>query len=114
MPTYKILGQVAPSSANTNTDLYAVPAGSSAVISTISITNTSASTTGLAEVYVRKATSGTPAATATSNALVYEVGIASNGVTTFTLGVTVTEYDTITVQSSVANILTFHAFGSEI
>lgn len=114
MPTYKILGQSAPSSANTNVDLYSVPVSASAVVSTLSVTNTSSTTTADAYIYIRKATGSTPAAAATSNALFYNYAVPANRTFTFTIGVTLAAYDTITVSSDVANILTFQVFGSEL
>ncbi len=110
MPTYKILGQSAPTDTN-NADLYS-PSGVSAVISSITVTNTS-SIAAQAQIYVRKF-SGSLAAAATSNALLYNVSIAPTAVNTYTLGVTLAAGDTITVRSGTANALTFQAFGSEI
>jgi hypothetical protein len=114
MPSYKILGQSAPSSAATAVSLYQVPSGFSSIVSSLTVTNTSSTTTSLCDIYIRKATSGTPAAAGTSNALAFDYPIVSNGVTTFNLGITLAEFDTISVESSVANILTFQAFGSEV
>ncbi len=109
MPTtYKVLGQSAPANTS-NADLYTVPAGKSAVISTISITNdTNAVATG--RVFIRVA----GAAAGTSNALVYDTNFAANSTTALTFGITLAATDVITVQTGIANALTFMAFGSEI
>jgi uncharacterized membrane protein YgaE (UPF0421/DUF939 family) len=109
MPTtYKVLGQSAPANTS-NADLYTVGAGKSAVISTISITNdTNATSTG--RVFIRVA----GAAAGLTNALVYDTTFAANSTTALTFGITLAATDVITVQTGVANALTFMAFGSEI
>jgi hypothetical protein len=105
---YKVLGQVAPTDTN-NSNLYTVAAETQAVVSTIAVANTTnAAATG--RIFVRPA--GISAAAA--NALVYDASFGANSTTTFTIGITLNATDVITVQSSVANALTFHAFGSEI
>lgn len=109
MPTtYKVLGQNAPSG-TTNADLYTVGSGKSAVVSTLSITNVTASSS-TARVFVRVA--GTAASVA--NAIVYDAAVAANSTLAMTLGLTLAATDVVTVQTSVANALTFQAFGSEI
>ena len=106
--TLKVLGQSAPADTN-NANLYTVPSATQAVISSLVIANvtTSAAT---ARVFVRP-----DAATAgVGNAIVYDVPISANSTVALTLGITVDAADVITVRSSAANALTFHAFGSEI
>jgi hypothetical protein len=104
---YKVLGQAAPAG-TTNTDLYTVGSGKSAVVSTLAIANV----TGLAataRVFVRVA-----AASATiGNAIVYDVSIAANSTIALTLGITLAATDVITVQSGTSSALTFMAFGQE-
>jgi hypothetical protein len=111
---YKVLGQSAPSSVfsapNTNTtDLYTVPSLTSAVISTVSVTNTSAVAVS-AYIWVRPSA----ATIATTNALLYNASIPANSVTAVTIGITLATTDKISVASGAANSLTFQAFGSEI
>lgn len=109
MPTtYKVLGQSAPTDTN-NADLYTVGSGKSAVISTISITNDSGAA-ATAQIYIR--VSGATASL--SNALVYNTSFAANSTTALTFGITLAETDVVSVRTSVANALTFMAFGSEI
>lgn len=109
MPTvYKVLGQSAPTN-TANTNLYTVPASTSAIVSTLVITNVTG-TDATARVFVRIA----GAAAATSNAIIYSSTIAANSTATFTLGMTLATTDIITVASSTGNALTFTAFGSEI
>lgn len=109
MPTsYKVLGQSAPSDTN-NANLYTVPNATGTVISSLVITNVTTSPAA-ARVFVRP----NAAAAALANAIVYDVTILANSTVALTLGITVDEADVITVRTSVANALTFHAFGSEI
>lgn len=113
MPTtYKILGQERPTGI-TNVDLYQVPSTTQAVVSTLSITNVTASD-ATATVYVRRATAGTPAAATDANALAKNVTISGGTFTSVTIGITLSAADVITVQSGTANALTFMAFGSEL
>jgi hypothetical protein len=105
---YKVLGQVAPTNTS-NANLYTVGAGKQAVVSTIAVANTT-STAAIGRVFVRIA----GAAAGQSNALIYDASFAANSTATFTIGITLNETDVITVQSSIADTLTFHAFGSEI
>lgn len=106
--TYKVLGQAAPANTS-NANLYTVPSATSAVISTISITNTT-STAATCRIFVRIA----GATAAASNALAYDVSIPANDLKAITVGVTLATTDIITVQTGTANALTFQLFGSEI
>ena len=106
--TYKILGQSAPTNTS-NANLYTVPSATQTVISTIAVANNSRfGATG--RIFVRAG----GAAAALSNAIVYDTTFPGNSVTTLTLGITVSATDVITVQSGLADSLTFHAFGSEL
>ena len=105
---YKILGQSAPANTS-NADLYTVPASTSTVVSTISITNTTSSIAS-ANIYVRKA----GAAAATSNAFVYGQYVPGNSTVTYTVGLTLAATDVITINTATASALTFQAFGSEL
>jgi hypothetical protein len=105
---YKILGQSHPSG-TTEVDLYTVPTGTEAVISTLTVTNVTGSSAS-ARVWIRN----NGATTAHSNAILFDVPLAANSVAAFTLGLTVNAADVITVRSGTGNSLTFQAFGSEI
>jgi D-serine deaminase-like pyridoxal phosphate-dependent protein len=108
MPTdYKILGQIAPTAAGTSV-LYTVPTGSTAVLSTIAVTNRQASV-GTYSIWVGRA----GAAVAASNQFAASVVIAPNDTVGLTLGVSMSASDVVRVQPSSACI-TFHAFGAEI
>lgn len=106
--TYKVLGQASPST-TANVNLYTVPAATSAVTSTLTITNVNGNL-ALCRVYVRPA----GATAAASNALIYDVAIMANDLNCITIGLTLAATDVITVQTSTANALTFQLFGSEI
>lgn len=110
MPTaYKILGQVAPAAnVSGGTQLYAVPASTSAVVSTIVICNR-----GTSAATYRIAIREDNATLDNKQYLAYDTAIPAGTTTTFTLGVTLSATDTITVIASTAN-LTFQAFGSEV
>ena len=97
----------APASTS-NADLYTVGAGKSAIVSTLAVSNTTA-TAATFRVFVRVA----GATAAASNALVYDASAAANSTTALTLGITLAATDVLTVQSGTSSALTFMAFGSE-
>jgi hypothetical protein len=105
--TYKVLGQVAPA-ATTNTDLYTVPAATSAVISTLVIANLD-SAAATYRVAVRPAGE----TLADKHYIAYDVNVGGADSTTLTLGITLAATDVVTVYASTAN-LSFNLFGSEI
>lgn len=108
MPTsYKVLGQVTPS-ATTATTLYTVPASTSAVVSTITIANTTGSNATF-RIAVRPA----GAALATQHYNAYDVTVGAYDTTALTLGITLATTDVLTVYASTTGIV-FHAYGSEI
>lgn len=102
----KVLGQVNPS-ATTATTLYTVPAGKTAVISTLVVANlsTSAATYRIA---VRVAGS----ALSNEEYIAYDVALSANDSTALTLGITLAATDVVTVYASSANVA-FNAFGDE-
>ena len=106
--TYKILGQSNPTT-TANANLYTVPSGTAAVISSLVVTNVT-DTEALVNVFVRE----NGASATTSNSILYEVPVAKNSVAAFTLGITMAAGDIITVRSATANAVAFHAFGSEV
>lgn len=104
---YKVLGQLA-AAATTEEGLYAVPASSSAVVSTIVVANRGA--TAATYRLAIKPTAGTTLAT--NHYIAYDVTIAANDSTALTLGITLAATNAIRTYASNAN-LTFTAFGSE-
>ncbi|ANH49267.1 hypothetical protein uvFWCGRAMDCOMC403_03 [Freshwater phage uvFW-CGR-AMD-COM-C403] len=106
---YKVLGQSNPS-ATTVTSLYAVPASSSTVVSTIVVTNQAASA-GTYRIIVQPAAdvSGTILA---KQYIAYDSAITANNSTMITIGITLAASDVIKVYASSASV-SFTAFGSE-
>jgi hypothetical protein len=104
---YKVLAQSNPS-ATTATTLYTVPAGTSAVLSTITICNQAAS----AATY-RIAVRPAGATLAAQHYVAYDIAIAANDTTALTLGLTLATTDIVTIYASSAT-LSFNAYGSEI
>jgi hypothetical protein len=104
---FKVLGQVNPA-AETNTDLYTVPASTETVISSIIIANLDSSAATY-DISIRP--NNDPQADKHFIAKGITVGAADS--TTLTLGITLDALDVITVQASSIN-LAFNVFGSEI
>lgn len=105
---YKVLGRKA-SAATTMEELYAVPASSSTVVSTIIVANRSA-TARTYRIAVKPATGTT---IADEHYIAYDVAIAANDSVALTLGITLATLNAIHVYASAASSLTFTAFGSE-
>jgi hypothetical protein len=105
---YKVLGQNHPTG-SPETDLYTVPTATQAIVSTLTITNTTGSS-ALARVWIRV----NGASSSTTNNLMYDVPIAAHTVAAFTLGLTLGANDTVTVRADAGNRLTFQLFGSEV
>lgn len=104
--SYKVLGQSAPA-ATTATDIYTVPAGKSAVVSTVTICNTG----GTALTYRVSVRIAGAAATA-AQYVAYEASLPAYSTDLMTIGITLAATDVITVQSSLATA-SFNVFGSE-
>lgn len=104
------LGQVNPS-ATTETQLYLVPAATSAVVSTITICNQTSSAATYRIAVVKSGGATSPAAALSW--IVYGATVAGTDTTALTLGITLATGDQIRVYSSSAN-LSFNAFGSQI
>jgi hypothetical protein len=109
MPTnaYKVLGQSNPA-ANTNADPYTVPAGKSAVVSTIAVCNQGGSLTTF-RVAVRPG----GAAIAAQHYVAYDAPVDGNDSVYLTLGITLAAGDVVTVRAGTANVA-FNVFGNEI
>jgi hypothetical protein len=104
---YKVLAQSAPS-ATTNTDIYTVGAGKQAVISTITVTNRSA-TARTYRIAVRPA----GATLANQHYIAYDVILPASDTASLTLGITLAATDVVTVYASTTD-LSFGIFGTEI
>lgn len=108
MPTvYKVLGQSAPA-ATTNTDLYTVPASTSAIVSTLVITNR-----GTGAQTFRVAIRPAGATIANQHYIAYDANIINNNTITLTIGMTLATTDKVTVYASSTD-LSFSLFGTEV
>jgi hypothetical protein len=109
VPTaYKVLAQAAPA-ATTETTLYTVPSSTSAVVSTIAISN-QAGSSGTYRIAVRPAAD---ASTSQKHYIVYGATVAASDSIMLTLGITLAAGDLIRVYASSAD-MAFSAFGSEL
>jgi hypothetical protein len=107
---YSVLGQVAPS-ATTETQLYLVPSATSAVVSSIVVTNQAATAATYRIAVVKSGGSVSPAAALSW--IVYGATVAANDSTILTIGITMATGDQIRVYAS-SSTLSFNAFGSQI
>lgn len=108
MPTvYKVLGQAKPSAA-TLTSLYTVPASTSAIISTLTVCNTTSSADEI-RIAVRPA----GASISDEHYVVHTVGVPPFTNYTYTLGITLATTDVVSVYGLGGNI-SFSIFGTEI
>jgi len=105
---YKVLGRKA-AAATTAEELYATPASSAAVVSSIVIANRAAT----AKTYRLAVKPATGTTLATEHYLAYDVSIAANDSVALTLGITLAAGNVIVTYASSAD-LTFTAFGSEL
>jgi hypothetical protein len=105
--SYKILGQAMPAP-NANVDLYTVPAGRQAIISTLNICNT-----GTANVSFRASVRNAGEAANLKQYIAYDTALPGQDAIALTLGMTLNATDVVTVQSYQGNVA-FNLFGSEI
>lgn len=109
MPTtYKVLGQSAPANTSEAT-LYTVPAATQTVVSTITVSNLTAT-----QVYATVNICVNGAASSNANTIIKTIAISGSSTVAFTLGITLGAADVIRITSGTANALSFQAFGSEI
>jgi hypothetical protein len=116
LPTaYKILGQ-AVSVKNTETTVYTVPSATSAVVSSITVTNISASGSAMLGVVNVFSIIVRPAADSTTTAkhyVVYKSPIATGTTRSMTYGLTLAAGDKVILNASSAYV-SISVFGSEI
>jgi len=105
--TYKVLGQSKPS-ANTLTSLYTVPSSTSAVVSTLTVCNTTSNNDEI-RIAIRPAGE----AIADKHYIVHTVGMPGFSNYTYTLGITLATTDVVSVFS-LGGYANFNLFGSEI
>ena len=106
--TFKILGQAMPAN-GTFYDIYKVPTGNSAIISTVNVCNTTMSNVTF-RVYARIAGAS---GNTTTQAIVYDAALPAQDALGLSLGMTLGATDTITVYSFQGNVA-FTLFGSEV
>lgn len=106
--SYKILGQAAPANTN-NADLYTVGGGKEVIISTLLVSNTTA-TDATCRIFARAA----GAAASQANAIIYDGVVPANDFRAISVGITLSATDVVTVRSGTSGALTFQAFGSEV
>ena len=104
---YKVLGQVMPI-ANTFTDLYTVPAGANAIVSTINLCNTTAS-----NVSFRLAVRPGGATILARHYIAFDAPIAGQDAVALSLGLTLGQNDVLTGFTSQGNIA-MGVFGTEL
>lgn len=104
--TYKVLGQVQPS-ANTLTTLYTVPAASSAVVSTLVVSNL-----GPTSTTYRIAIRPGGAAIDNKHYIAYDISVPTLDSLSLTLGITLATTDVVSVESF-SGLAVFNLFGSE-
>jgi hypothetical protein len=105
--SYKILGQ-AVSVAGSEVNLYTVPAGTDAVISSLTIANRDVNNTTF-RVAVRQ----NGETLANKQYVAYDIPLDRNSTQALTLGITLNGGDVVTVRAASANV-SFNAFGTEI
>jgi hypothetical protein len=108
MPTtYKVLGQSKPA-ANTLASAYTVPSSTSAVISTIVVTNL-----GPTSTTYRIAIRAAGASISDEDYIVYDTSLPTLDSIALTLGITLAATDVVSVMSF-SGLVNFNIFGSEI
>jgi hypothetical protein len=105
--TYRVLGQSNPA-ATTDATLYTVPAGNSAVASTLTICNQSG-----AAANIRVAIRPSGITLASNSYIAYDTILRGNDTISYTIGLTLAATDVITVYANTATV-SFNLFGSEI
>jgi hypothetical protein len=108
--TYKRLGAINPS-ANTQTNVYVVPASTEAVISTIAICNQTGTATTYSLALMPSSIFASPAGTA--HFLVRNAALAASDTIFLTVGLTGNAGSVLVANTPNSNI-SFSAFGSEI
>jgi len=108
--TYKRLGAINPS-ANTQTNVYVVPAATSAVVSSITICNQSASNASFSLALMDASQFSSPAPAATF--IVRGATVPAADTIVLTMGLTANANSVFVANTNLAN-LSFSMFGSEI
>ena len=111
--TYKVLGQAVSITSTGNVLLYAAPASTQAIGSTLTVCNQgSSAATYSVSVKVNTSTT-TLTAPVAKEYLAYQVTIPANTTTSYTLGITLDPFDHVVVSASTTTV-SFNLFGTEI
>jgi len=105
--TYRVLGQINPT-ANTQANIYTVPAATSTIISTVSICNLANTATSFS-IAVQPA----GAALTSKNYINFNTPLPANDTITLTIGMTLATTDVLSANAA-SSTVSFNAFGSEI
>ena len=105
--SYKVLGQSNPT-INTQTQLYATPASTNTIISSLTICNQSTS-----NATYRIAVQPANAAITSKHYISYDTLVPSNDTIALTLGMTLSANDVVSVQAN-SSTVSFSLFGTEI
>lgn len=106
--TYRVLGQAALADV-TETTVYTVPASTQSIVSTVVVTNRSASS-ALIRLVVRPSADST---TANKHYVIYNTEITANTSSFFTIGITMSAGDKILAYAA-GDSVSVNVFGSEI
>lgn len=104
---YKVLGQSNPA-ANTNSALYTVPFATSAVISTVTVCNQSAT-----PAWFNLAVQPAGATLANKHYVNFNTPVPGNDTLSLTLGITLSSTDILSCNANTSTV-SFNVFGSEI
>jgi len=108
---YKVLGQVAPTSA-TMTTLYTTPSNANTIVSTLAICNPNPTSTANVPIHIVVIPNGQTLSQ--NNYIAYNLPIPSSDTITLTLGITLSGGDRIQVSSNGVSNISYSAFGTEI
>jgi hypothetical protein len=105
--TYKVLGQINPSS-NTLTTVYTVPSLTSTVLSTVTVCNQSS-----VGATFRLAVRPSGESIAAKHYINYDTPVPANDTVSLTLGITLAATDVLSANANTSSV-SINAFGSEI
>ena len=112
--TYKILGQtLGTAGSGTWTNPYTVPSATSAIVSTITVCNQTSTPQTYSIGLKDNPTSTMFIAPSGKEYVVFQASIPAYTTTSYTLGITLSQFDQVAVSSSSTN-MSFNLFGTEI
>lgn len=108
MASYKVLGQINPTTTSAPATLYTVPAGTQAFCSTLSICNQGSTTSN-----VKVAVQPSGASLDPKHYIVYNTTVYPSDSLFLTIGLSLSASDVISVQATTSSV-SFNVFGSEL